>query len=122
MVPTGLGELDSLLGGGYPDRSTILVVGPPGIGEALGYWFAASGLTQGDFRLYATRLAVSEVREDIGAFGAHDQREPMWMADQGGQIKCDVGDLADLSIRIKKRLSKGSAAPRGRAIRHYEDT
>jgi KaiC/GvpD/RAD55 family RecA-like ATPase len=40
MLSTGLDELDQLLKGGYPDKSAILVVGPPGIGkEALGYSF-----------------------------------------------------------------------------------
>ena len=38
MVSSGVPALDPLLGDGYPDKSTILVVGPPGIGkEALGY-------------------------------------------------------------------------------------
>ncbi len=46
--------LDSILGtDGYSDKSTILIVGPPGIGkEALGYWFTQSGLSQNDFYLY----------------------------------------------------------------------
>jgi circadian clock protein KaiC len=117
MVPTGLPQLDSILGGGYPNRSTILVVGPPGIGkEALGYWFAASGLKDGDFCLYVTRLAVSEVKEDIGAFGGDGKGEPMWMADQGGQIKCDISDLAGLSVRIKEILRDRGAGVRIRVV------
>jgi len=75
MLSTGLDELDQLLRGGYPDKSAILVVGPPGIGkEALGYWFIQSGLTREDFCLYVTRLAVPEVLQDIRAFRA-DSRE-----------------------------------------------
>ncbi len=62
MVSTGVEELDRLLKEGYPEKSAILVAGPPGIGkETLGYWFMQSGLSQGDFFLYITRLAVSEV-------------------------------------------------------------
>jgi len=70
MVSTGLKELDKLLGSGYPDRSSILVVGPLGIGkEAVGYWFAQSGLLRGDACIYVTRLSVSEVLQDIKASG-----------------------------------------------------
>ena len=59
--PTGLPALDSVLGGeGFPEKSTVLVVGPPGIGkEALGYWFTYPGLIQNDFCLYTTRLSAS---------------------------------------------------------------
>jgi KaiC/GvpD/RAD55 family RecA-like ATPase len=38
LTSSGVPSLDRLLGGeGYPEKSTVLVVGPPGIGkEALG--------------------------------------------------------------------------------------
>jgi circadian clock protein KaiC len=117
MVPTGLRQLDGILGGGYPNRSTILVVGPPGIGkEALGYWFATSGLAEGDFCLYVTRLAVSEVKEDIGAFGGDVRAEPVWMAEQGGQMKSDITDLAGLSNRIKETLRDSGTGRRVRVV------
>jgi KaiC/GvpD/RAD55 family RecA-like ATPase len=71
LASSGIPALDKVLAGdGYPDRSTVLIVGPPGIGkEALGYWFAQSGLTQGDFCLYVTRLSVREVLQDEKGFG-----------------------------------------------------
>jgi KaiC/GvpD/RAD55 family RecA-like ATPase len=109
MASTGLEELDRLLGGdGYPDKSTILAVGPPGIGkEALGYWFTYSGLVQGDFCLYVTRLAVTEVLQDIKAFNIDvQQRVPIWFASEGGQIKFDISDLSGLSVNIKEILRK----------------
>ena len=111
MVSTGVPSLDSLLGpDGYPDRSTILVVGPPGIGkEALGYWFTHSGLTQGDFCLYVTRLSVKEVLQDEKGFGIEtQQRVPLWCASDGGQIRYDVNDLAGLSFNIKEVLKQNS--------------
>ena len=38
---------DKLMAGGYPDKSAVLVVGPPGIGKkALGYWLTQTGLVQ----------------------------------------------------------------------------
>jgi circadian clock protein KaiC len=116
LVSTGVPSLDNLLGtDGYPDRSTILVVGPPGIGkEALGYWFTHSGLTQGDFCLYVTRLSVKEVLQDEKGFGIDtQQRVPLWCASDGGQIKYDVNDLAGLSFNIKEVLKQNS----GRRVR-----
>jgi circadian clock protein KaiC len=116
LVSTGVPSLDNLLGtDGYPDRSTILVVGPPGIGkEALGYWFTHSGLTQGDFCLYVTRLSVKEVLQDEKGFGIDtQQRVPLWCASDGGQIRYDVNDLAGLSFNIKEVLKQNS----GRRVR-----
>ena len=100
---------------GYPDKSAVLVVGPPGIGkEALGYWFTNTGLIQGDFCLYATRLSVREVLHDIKGFGIDTQQKvPLWLASDGGQIKYDVNDLASLSFNIKEILKKNA----GRRIR-----
>ena len=109
MVSTGLGELDQLLGNGYPDRSAVLVVGPPGIGkEGLGYWFTQSGVSQGDFCLYVTRLAVSEVLEDLRAFRVDGQGQPEWIAGEGSQVKCNVYDLVNLSLAIKEALRKST--------------
>lgn len=70
MASSGIPALDKMLADGYPDKSAILIVGPPGIGkEALGYWFAQTGLVQGDFCLYVTRLSVREVLHDVKGFG-----------------------------------------------------
>ena len=109
LVSTGLRSLDDILGSdGYPDRSAILVIGPPGIGkEALGYWFTEAGLLQGDFCLYVTRLSVKEVLQDEKGFGIDNQQKvPLWFASDGGQIKYDVNDLAGISYNIKEVLKK----------------
>jgi KaiC/GvpD/RAD55 family RecA-like ATPase len=111
LVSTGVDSLDNLLGSdGYPDRSTILVIGPPGIGkEAIGYWFTHSGLVQKDFCLYATRLTVREVLQDVRAFNVDfSQRVPFWFASEGGQLKFDVNNLASLSYNIKDVLKKNA--------------
>jgi circadian clock protein KaiC len=111
LPSAGVPSLDNLLGSdGYPDKSTILVVGPPGIGkEALGYWFIHSGLAQNDFCLYTTRLSAREVLQDIKAFNIDfSQRVPFWFSSDGGQIKLDVNDLAGLSYNIKDVLKKNS--------------
>jgi len=108
LASSGVPALDKLISDGYPDKSAILVVGPPGIGkEALGYWFTQSGLVQGDFCLYVTRLPVSEVLQDVKGFGVDlGQKVPLWLAGEGGQIKYDVNDLASLSFNIKDVLKQ----------------
>jgi len=120
LASSGVPALDKLLADGYPDKSTILVVGPPGIGkEALGYWFTHSGLVQGDFCLYVTRLSVKEVLQDEKGFGIDtQQRVPFWFASEGGQVKYDVNDLAGLSFNIKEILKQNA----GRRVRIVIDT
>jgi KaiC/GvpD/RAD55 family RecA-like ATPase len=110
LASSGIPALDKLLVDGYPDKSAILVVGPPGIGkEALGYWFTQTGLVQGDFCLYVSRLAVREVMQDIKGFGIDmQQKVPFWFSSDGGQIKYDVNDLASLSYNIKDVLNKNA--------------
>lgn len=117
MASSGIPSLDNLLADGFPDKSAVLVVGPPGIGkEAIGYWFTKTGLTQGDFCLYVTRLPVREVIHDIGGFGVDmQQKVPLWLASEGGQVKYDVNDLAGLSFSIKEIL-KGNQNRRIRVV------
>lgn len=110
MGSSGIASLDKLLGSdGYPDRSTILIVGPPGIGkEALGYWFTHSGLVQNDFCLYATRLSSREVLHDVKAFNVDfSQRVPFWFASDA-QIKLDINNLSSMSFNVKDILKKNS--------------
>ena len=96
LVSTGLSSLDAILGGeGYPERSAVLAVGAPGVGkEALGYWFAHSGLTVGDFCLYVTRLSSREILKDASAFGVdYGQKVPWWISTSGsGETKFNVND------------------------------
>ena len=111
LVSTGLQSLDELLAnGGYPDRSTILIVGPPGIGkEALSYWFTQSGIAQNDFVVYVTRLSSKEVLQDTRAFGIDfSTRVPLWYSSDGGNsgLKFDINDLASLSYNIKDIMKK----------------
>jgi circadian clock protein KaiC len=107
MVSTGLPELDQLLGGGYPARSSILLVGPPGIGkESLGYRFIQSGLLQRDLCLYATRLSVSDILQDVRAYNIEPWLQPLWLASQGAQQKLDLNDLTGISFGIKEIIRK----------------
>lgn len=117
LASSGIPALDKLLADGYPDRSAVLIIGPPGIGkEALGYWFTQSGLVQGDFCLYVTRLSTREVLQDVKGFGIDmQQKVPFWIASDGGQMKYDVNDLASLSFNLKE-VMKQNASRRTRIV------
>jgi KaiC/GvpD/RAD55 family RecA-like ATPase len=119
LVSTGVVTLDQLLGGdGYPDRSAILVVGPPGIGkEALGYWFIRSGLIQGDYCLYATHRPVSDVLRDMKGVGIPSDRVPDWIASSGAPVKCDLRDPTAISFNIKDAAHRN----KGRRIKVATD-
>ena len=106
MASTGVPSLDQLLSSdGYPDRSAILVVGPPGIGkEALGYWFIRSGLIQGDYCLYATHRPVSDVLRDMKGVGVSVERVPEWIASSGSTTKLDLRDPTSISFNIKQAV------------------
>ncbi len=111
MVSTGISSIDGLLNGGFPEKSTVLIVGPPGIGkEALGYWFTHAGLVQNDFSIYATRLSVHEVLQDLRAFGIDfSQRVPFWYSSDGNsQIKLNINDLTNISYNIKEIMKKNA--------------
>jgi len=111
LASSGIPALDQVLGSdGYPDKSVVLVVGPPGIGkEALGYWFTKTGLTQNDFCLYVTRLSVREVLQDVKGFNIDmQQKVPFWLSGDGGQVKFDINDLTGLSFNLKEVLKQNS--------------
>lgn len=92
---------------GYPDKSSILVVGPPGIGkEVLGYWFIRSGLVQGDYCLYATHRPVSDVLRDMKGVGISTERVPEWISSSGSPVRCDLKDAASISFNIKEAVHR----------------
>jgi KaiC/GvpD/RAD55 family RecA-like ATPase len=99
--------LDQILNDGYPDRSSVLVLGQSGLGkQALAYWFVRSGLTQGDYCLYVTHRPVSDIERDMKGFGIAGDRIPEWMASSGSQTKCDLKDYPSVSFNIKQALIK----------------
>jgi KaiC/GvpD/RAD55 family RecA-like ATPase len=97
--------LDQILNDGYPDRSSVLVLGQSGLGkQALAYWFVRSGLTQGDYCLYVTHRPVSDIERDMKGFGIAGDRIPDWMASSGSQTRCDLKDYPSVSFNIKQAL------------------
>jgi len=106
LASSGVPALDKLLSDGYPEKSAVLVIGPPGIGkEALGYRFTQTGIAQGDFSLYVTKRSVHDVLRDAKGFGVdYQNRIPFLIAREGGQVKIDINDLAGVSFSVKEVL------------------
>ena len=103
MVSSGLDTLDRLLGDGYPENSSILVTGQPGVGkEGLAYWFVRSGLIKGDFCLYVTHRSVGDVTRDMKAYGTSGGEAPEWIASSGSEARCDLTNPASISFSIKQ--------------------
>ncbi|MDA4136098.1 MAG: hypothetical protein OK449_03720 [Thaumarchaeota archaeon] len=118
MVSTGIASLDQILNDGYPEKSSILVLGQAGLGkQALGYWFLRSGLTQGDYCLYVTHRSVSDVQRDMKGFGIAGDRVPEWISSSGSPVKCDLRDPTGISYNIKQALQRNP----GRRIRVVTD-
>jgi len=118
LVSSGIPELDGILTDGFPDRSSVLVMGQSGIGkEALGYWFTRSGLLQGDYCLYVTHRPVADILRDMKAFGVPTDRVPEWIASSGSPTKCDLEDFTSISFNLKQAAQKNV----GRRIRIVTD-
>ena len=118
MVSSGVPTLDQILNDGYPEKSSILVLGQSGLGkQALGYWFTRSGLTQGDYCLYVTHKPVSDVTRDMRGFGIGSERVPEWIASSGSAVKCDLKDTTAISYNIKQALARNA----GRRMRIVTD-
>jgi len=96
--------LDDLLKGGYPAKSSVLIVGPSGTGkELLGYRFLAGG--PDDVCIYITRLSSSEVQLDMGARELSLGTAPLWISSDDERRRYTPDDLASISSKIKEAVA-----------------
>jgi len=107
LVTIGLKALDSLLGDGFPARSSNLIIGPPGIGkEGIWYRFLSTGANEGDACLSVSKQATRDLLDDAKGFGVEVLDQVTWFDCSGVQSKIglqgDLSSLTDLSINIKK--------------------
>ncbi|MDY6768927.1 MAG: ATPase domain-containing protein [Candidatus Nanohaloarchaea archaeon] len=68
---TGIGGLDEEISGGFPQNTSILLVGPPGVGKStFANQFLFQGLQEGEKALYITLdSSPEEVKETARYFG-----------------------------------------------------
>ncbi|HXW37099.1 MAG TPA: ATPase domain-containing protein [Nitrososphaerales archaeon] len=107
MPSSGVYSLDKILAGGYPQRSSVLIEGlSGGEKESLAYQFIRSGLDDGDFCLFATRLLPEDVASDAKASGIDLDKGTYWMCPEKGDRDYVLGDLASISFGIKSVLKE----------------
>lgn len=125
-VKTGVYALDELMHGGIPPGSTVLVIGPPGIGKTtLAEQFIADGLIRGQPCLY---ISIDEypkdVRDRIKRFEANDKGliiidAVSWKHNKKSKEKWVIEsepDLDKLSITLTKALESIKATGNKKAV------
>lgn len=76
MERLGIEGLDSILKGGVPERSIVLLEGTPGIGkEVVGYHFLFTGIKEGEACaiIFAGRT-IDEIESEFAAYGMRIDR------------------------------------------------
>jgi len=101
---SGIRGLDSLMGGGFPDPSIILVYGPPGAGKSIfSLQFLMYGASEGEKGLYITTL--SERFEWMLRFMSDFEFFDPKHFEEGRIVYEDLaGELNDDEIGILKRI------------------
>jgi len=109
VTSSGIPEFDDLLDSGYPERTTVLVMGPTGTEkEVIAYKFVRSALQDSCLCIFVTNLSVTEVSRDFRAFGVDISPEGIiWYAKEGSTLKFQ-NDLTKISFEIKDLLKKNS--------------
>jgi KaiC/GvpD/RAD55 family RecA-like ATPase len=134
-VPSGVGGLNSLLGGGFPKGEMILVSGPPGLAKYnLGFQFLAEGLRAGGSGMaMISTMNIGEAREMISKFGVNvssceskgrlrsidwytHKSRPVTGMEEHGAVLVPSKDIANLDIAFTRTIEGLSFAPTCRAF------
>lgn len=117
-LKTGLEKLDKILNGGFPEKSSILVEGAPGVGKStLGYNFLYQGLKSDEiaFIVYANR-SNEEILTEFKSRGidlvAEKLEEKIFWIDTTGMsrganvLPCSLSELFTISNVLKEFLER----------------
>ncbi|MGD0405798.1 MAG: RAD55 family ATPase [Candidatus Bathyarchaeia archaeon] len=106
MVSTGVEDLDRILEGkGYPERSAILLISPPGAGKApLAYLFLKSGFISSDAVMCITSKPVDDLLSDMGVFGVDKQSPARYIQCFADKSQYNMSNLTNLFIEIKRQV------------------
>ena len=126
LTQTGLAQLDAMLGGGLPEGSTTLVMGPSGIGKTtLGLHFLAAasagepGLMFGFYETPARlRVKATRVNPALGSLFDSEAVELHWQPPTGDLLDAYGGRLLAAVERrgVKRLFIDGLSAFQGGAV------
>lgn len=119
MLKTGIQDLNIILGGGLPEKSNVLVIGPTSVEkEALGFQFLFNGLNYGTcfYAFYEhTNLQVEEQFKSYGmdVSDAVKNKRIYWIdasnSSKGSNvINCDLKNLLTVSLALDQFLKAHS--------------
>lgn len=118
MISTGIADLDELLGGGLPEKSSTLILGPPGVGKAVvGYQFIGAGIERGEVGIFVfTGRGSEDICKGMKSIGYDIEKainsDRLWFIDCDGiskgkkVINIDLTESYDISNQIKYLLDK----------------
>ncbi|MBR9682453.1 MAG: AAA family ATPase [Candidatus Aenigmarchaeota archaeon] len=110
-VKTGIIGLDHLLGGGLPEKSSIMLIGPPGCGKTtLAQQFMSQGIKEKDGLMYVTLDAgPEEIESSMKSFGWKTKSPCLSFIDgyswrvgepKGKHVMSNLGNINELNIAI----------------------
>lgn len=110
-VKTGVVGLDHILDGGFPEKSSIMLIGPPGCGKStLAQQFIAQGIKEKDGCMYVTLDAgPEEIESSMKSFGWKCKSACLSFIDgyswrigepKGKHVMSNLGNVNELNIEI----------------------
>lgn len=119
MLKTGVSGLDQIMGGGFPERPNILIIGPPGNDkEILGFGFLYNGLEEGVCFYVYYEQTNAQVEESFRNYGmdvseAVKSKKIYWIdasniSKGSNVINCDLKNLLTVSLTLDQFLKAHS--------------
>jgi KaiC/GvpD/RAD55 family RecA-like ATPase len=114
MVSTGIEDLDHILEDkGYPDKSAILFISPPGAGNGpLAYLFLKSGFACDDIVMCLTFKPVEDLKSGMAVFGLKKESPARYVRCYADPSPYNLSNLTSLFIDIKKQIDSLGTAPK----------
>lgn len=114
MVSSGIEDLDHILEDkGYPDKSAILLISPPGAGKSpLAYRFLNRGFTCNDIVMCITIMPINDLLSDMAVFGVNRESPVHCIQCFADSSSYNLSNLTNLFINIKKLIDPLGTAPK----------
>jgi len=126
-VKTGVKGLDDLLGGGLPEKSSIMLIGPPGCGKStLAQQFMSQGIKEKNGCMYITLDSEpDEIQSSMKSFGWKSSSPQMSFIDayswrigepKGKHVMSNLGNVNELNIEISAVIKEQEKFKQKRSV------